>query len=82
MMLTEMDYQVKKEYYADQRRAAARWKRAQEARTARDWGERFYARALSWLGDRLVAWGSRLQAQYETVVSSAVSKTARPAVGQ
>ena len=84
-MITEQTYLVKQEYYDDQRRAAARQRLARAAAQsgrARGEGDRLYARALAWLGDRLVAWGSRLQAQYNTVVSSTMSQTAKPAVGQ
>ena len=82
MLVTEKDYLARKEYYADQRRAAERWARIRAARAAQDRSERLYAKAISWLGDRLVAWGSRLQEHYDTVVSSTMSKTAKPAVGR
>jgi hypothetical protein len=82
MIVTQKDYMAQKEYYADQRRAAARWARAKAARAGRDRSELYYAKALAWLGDRLVAWGSRLQEHYDTVVSSTMSKTAKPAVGR
>ena len=82
MMVTDQDYLVRQEYYADQRRAAKRWARARAARAARNGSDRLYAKAISWLGDRLVAWGSRLQGHYDTVVSSTMSKTAKPAVGR
>jgi hypothetical protein len=82
MLVTEKDYLARKEYYADQRRAAERWTRVRAALAARDRSDRLYAKAISWLGDRLVAWGSRLQEHYDTVVSSTMSKTAKPAVGR
>jgi hypothetical protein len=82
MIVTQKDYMAQKEYYAEQRRVAARWARARAARAGRDRGELYYAKALSWLGDRLIAWGSRLQENYNTVVSSTMSQTAKPAVGQ
>jgi len=78
-MLNQKTYMAQQEYYNDQRRAAAEYRLA---RATRSEGNRFYAQALAWLGDRLVAWGSRLQQEYNTVVSSTMSQTAKPAVGQ
>ena len=37
------------------------YEQMQAGRTMRD---RFHCRVLTWLGDRLVAWGRRLQARY------------------
>lgn len=82
MIVTQKDYLAQQEYYADQRRAAARWARARAARAARDRNALFYAKALAWLGDLLVAWGSRLKEHYDTVLSSTMSQTAKPAVGR
>jgi hypothetical protein len=78
-MITQKTYMAQQEYYNDQRRAAAAYRRA---RSVRGEGNRFYAQALGWLGNRLVAWGSRLQQEYNTVVSSTMPQTAKPAVGQ
>jgi hypothetical protein len=81
-VITEQTYLVKKEYYEDQRRAAALHRLARAAAQGGRTGPTAYAQALAWLGDRLIAWGSRLQAQYDTVVSSTISHSAKPAVGQ
>ena len=78
-MLNQKTYMAQQEYYKDQRRAATQYRLA---RAARGEGTHFYAQALGWLGNRLVAWGSRLQQEYNTVVSSTRPQTAKPAVGQ
>ena len=81
-MLTQKTYMAQQEYYKDQRRAADSYRMRRAARAARGEGNRLYAQALAWLGNQLVSWGSRLQAEYDTVVSSTMSQTAKPAVGQ
>jgi hypothetical protein len=66
--VTEVDLQVKKEYYKDQMRAAQRYNRA-KALLGSDRGQRPVAWALTWLGGQLADWGKSLQERYGTVVS-------------
>jgi hypothetical protein len=65
--VTEVDLQVKKEYYKDQIRAAQRYNRA-KALLDSDQGKRPVAQALTWLGGQLANWGKSLQKRYGTVV--------------
>jgi hypothetical protein len=69
---TQQDYLAQKEYYKDQVRAAARFRLAREAMEGTEKGDRFYASALSWLGQRLVAWGLSLQGGRATAVPAPV----------
>ena len=68
IMPTQRDVLAQKEYYKDQMRAAARHNRARQVMAGQENG-RFYARALGWLGHRLVAWGTNLQESYTTIAS-------------
>jgi hypothetical protein len=68
MYITEKDFQVKKEYYRDQMRAAQRYERAKNL-TGTNEDRHTLARALTWLGGQLSDWGEGLQERYGTVVS-------------
>jgi hypothetical protein len=71
MYVTETDYQVKKEYYKDQARAAQRYHRANMVASpgSNRWS---LARALTWLGSQMADWGQSLQERYETTVTPTV----------
>ena len=68
MHVTEYDYQVKKEYYKDQMRAAQRYERAKRLLGSNS-GQRSVARALTWLGGQLADWGETLQERYGTMIT-------------
>ena len=77
-MLTGRDVLVQREYYREQVRIA---ERARLARRAKPWGNVVLRMRslLNWLGTLLVAWGTRLEREYEAVVTS---PPAQPAVGR
>ena len=66
MTVTERDFLAQQEYYNDQRRAAQRYR---QARRVPGSGHLSYAKALSWLGERLSDWGESLQERYGALVS-------------
>ena len=68
MYVTETDFQVKREYYRDQMRAAQKYQQAKRL-LGEDEGQRTLARVLSWLGGQLADWGESLQERYGTVMS-------------
>ena len=82
IMPTEQDYLARKEYYRDQRRAADKYRLERVAMAGRERVDRFYTRAMLWLGSRLVAWGSRLEERYDTVFSAPMPRSANQAAGQ
>jgi hypothetical protein len=55
---------------ADRLREAQRDRLARLALAGHRRHDRFYCRALTWLGSRLIAWGWRLQERYRVVVES------------
>jgi hypothetical protein len=71
MYVTETDYQVKKEYYKDQARAAQRYHRAKMVSSTTP-PRHSLARALTWLGSQMADWGKSLQERYETAVTPTV----------
>ena len=82
IMPTEQDYLARKEYYRDQRRAADKFRLVRVAMAGRERTDRLYTRALARLGTRLVAWGSRLEARYDTVFTAPMPRSANQAAGQ
>ena len=56
-----MDHLALLERYRDIGREAERVRPIRSMRGGRQESDRFYARARTWLGRRLVSWGSRLQ---------------------
>lgn len=83
-MLTGRDVLVQREYYREQVRIADR---ARLARRAKPGGNVVLSMRslLNWLGTLLVAWGTRLEKEYEAVVSGEAvvsSPPAQPAVGR
>ncbi len=79
--VTGRDYLAQQAYYQDQVRAATAYRQARRALAGRDRGQSVALKVLTWVGQRLVDWGTSLQEQYETVVSSA-SQSTTPAVGR
>ncbi|MBN1584672.1 MAG: hypothetical protein JXA89_28455 [Anaerolineae bacterium] len=77
-LITNRDYLAQKEYYHDQMRAASKYALVSLALGNRARGNRHTSRALAWLGQRLIAWGSNLQKQYDTVVSSSIPQSTNP----
>jgi hypothetical protein len=71
MYVTETDYQVKKEYYRDQARAAQRAHQAKLVASPVN-PRHSLARALTWLGSQMADWGKSLQERYETAITPTV----------
>ena len=63
-MLSWIDVMAQQERYADLLREAAKERFLQQLVAGRGRHDRFYHRALAWLGHRLVTWGRRLQERY------------------
>jgi hypothetical protein len=82
MTVTQRDYLAQKEYYKDQARAARNYRLVREAMAGQDRGNRLVCRTLTWLGQRLVNWGTRLQAQYSAMLSPPVSQSVGQTVRQ
>jgi hypothetical protein len=80
-LVTHHDYLAQREYYRDQMRAASKYRLVRTALAGRMTSNRVVSSALSWLGQRLIAWGSSLQRHYDTVVNSSVPRSTHPAVG-
>lgn len=83
-MVTGRDCLVQREYYREQVRIAEQARLARRSATRSDLVLRLHS-MLNWLGARLIAWGTQLEQQYETVVSgeAVVSPSpAQPAVGR
>jgi hypothetical protein len=55
---------AERERYRDLLRQAEQHRLVQLARAEHGPRNRFYYRALAWLGHRLIAWGARLQRRY------------------
>jgi hypothetical protein len=63
-MFTWIDILTQREYFAERRREAERYRLARQVMAGRPRHRRPYYRAFAWLGQRLVAWGGRLQERY------------------
>jgi hypothetical protein len=63
-MLSWSDIMVQQERNADLLREAERERLIQHVLAGRERRGRFTRQALAWLGQRLVAWGCRLQERY------------------
>ena len=72
VIVTQQDYLAKKEYYKDQMREAERHRLARRALAGRGKRDRFYSGALTWLGHRLIAWGSSLQKRHSTIAPASI----------
>ena len=79
MTVTQRDYLAQKAYYAEQARVAAHDRLVRAALAGREPRARAFARALAWLGTRLVAWGTSLREEYGRVVNSRIPQSAHPA---
>ena len=64
MLYTWVDVMVHQERRRDLLREAKQERLALQGLAGRNSRARFYCRAMSWLGSRLVAWGRRLQERY------------------
>ena len=66
-MFSWNDVLARREHYLDLRREMERERLVRQvmAGRPRSWLARSYRQALAWLGQRLVAWGWRLQARYD-----------------
>ena len=83
-MLTGRDVLVQREYYREQVRIAERARLARRSKVQGDLVLRLHS-LLNWLGTHLVAWGTRLEEQYEAVVSGEIvipPSPTQPVVGQ
>jgi hypothetical protein len=80
-LVTHRDYLAQKEYYRDQMRSAAKDRLVREALAGRIKHNSVVSKSLAWLGQVLVAWGSRLQRHYADVVSSSIPRSTHPATG-
>lgn len=69
-MLNWNDVMVQQERNKDLLREANNYRFAREAMGPREGRNRFHCRALIWLGRRLVAWGSHLQARFGAPVET------------
>ena len=67
-----MEVVVRRERNEDLRREAERFRLVRQALAGRERHDRFYCRALTWLGRRLVAWGKRLQERYSVAAATPV----------
>jgi hypothetical protein len=63
-MISWNQVMAQQERCKDLLREAERERTARQVLAGRDRRNRFYCQALTWLGDHLVTWGSRLQEQY------------------
>ena len=82
MTVTQRDYMAQKEYYKDHARAARNYRLVREAMAGQDRNSRLVRRTLTWLGQRLVIWGTRLQTQYSAVLSPPVPQSVGQTVSQ
>ena len=64
-MFSWIDVLAQRERYADLRREAERYRIVRQVMAGRPRHRRPYYRAFAWLGQRLVAWGGRLQKRYD-----------------
>jgi hypothetical protein len=79
MMISDRDVMAQREYYRDQARAAAKHDLIRLALESRGPREPLGARALAWLGGRLVAWGTGLRERYSDMVSAPLARPANRA---
>jgi hypothetical protein len=65
---------------ADLLREAAHERMVRQALAGRKKRDRLTDRALAWLGERMLAWGGRLQARYGVATTAAGCGACRPVV--
>lgn len=75
-MLNWNDVMLQQERNKDLLREANNYRFAREAMGPREGRNRFHGRALIWLGCRLVAWGSLLQARFGVPVETSALRSA------
>jgi len=63
-MCSLTDVLVQQERYKDMQREMERYRLVRQVLAGRERRNRFHHRALTWLGQRLVAWGRHLQEQH------------------
>lgn len=78
-MLNWRDVLVQQERHQDLLREAEQERLIRQAVAARERRDRFYSRALAWLGRQLVAWGWRLQQRCSTCPASPTYRAASQA---
>lgn len=79
MMVTGRDVMAQREYYRDQARAAAKHELVRLALESRGPRERLGARALTWLGQRFVRWGTSLRERHSGMISAPLTRPANRA---
>lgn len=77
-MPTWSSYQVQQEHHKDMHRAAGMSRLARRARVGDAPREPFTCQACTWLGQRMIAWGSSLVARYGTVGAAPARQSADP----
>ncbi len=63
-MLSWKDYDVKREQYADMRRAVVKWEQVRQAQAQRRRRVPVWAWIARRLGRSMTVWGARLEARY------------------
>lgn len=63
-MLSWKDYDIKREQYADMRRAVIRWEQVREAQAQQRRRMTAWAWVARRLGRSMMVWGARLEARY------------------
>ena len=81
VIVTQQDYLVKREYYKDQMREAEKHRLVRQALAGRGKRDRFYSGVLTWIGHRLIAWGSSLQERHNTMVPASIPQSANHMAG-
>ena len=75
-MISFQDVLVQRERYQDLLREAERHRLVRQVLAGRQRRQRAYCRAMNWLGRRMVAWGQRLQEQYDAATAATALQTA------
>jgi hypothetical protein len=70
------DVLVQRERYQDLLREAEKHRLVLQALAGRQRRYHFYCRAMNWLGRRMVAWGQRLQEQYDAATAATALQAA------
>jgi len=79
-MFSWNDVLAQQERYVDLRREAERERLVRHALTGSEKRTRSYRHVLTWLGQRLVAWGWRLQARYDPLAVVGHASSRQPCV--
>jgi hypothetical protein len=81
MWLNWSDFDVQQVHYEDLRRRADRDRLVALALTDHQPQTRLHCRVLSWLGRRMIAWGTDLQKRYSTGIGPFAAATDKPRQG-